>query len=241
MTAHDHAPAGRTAPRRDRHLMDPWRDDFLVELRLRDVPGRRIGDLLAEVEAHCAESGEHPAEAFGEPRAYAAVVAPGRPLRPGWQEVGGGAARGLGTALAALLLLSGMAGLRSGDAAQLSAGMLAVLGVTLLVVVVAVRRLDVVVRRPLWTGLAMTVVTVAGALSAALWRHAVIALPAWLGVIGGVALLAVCWWRMFTGGDPVVDPRTGVAPFTTPRPVLWLLWALPVLILLIGVAATLLA
>src|SRR5690554_5061435 len=48
-----------------------WCDDFVLELRLRDVPGPVIGDRLAEVEAHCTDTGESPDEAFGDPREYA--------------------------------------------------------------------------------------------------------------------------------------------------------------------------
>ena len=48
-----------------------WCDDFVLELRLRDVPGPVIGERLAEVEAHCAETGESPSEAFGDPTGYA--------------------------------------------------------------------------------------------------------------------------------------------------------------------------
>jgi hypothetical protein len=48
-----------------------WCDDFVLELRLLDVPGPVIGDRLAEVEAHCADTGETPAEAFGGPTDYA--------------------------------------------------------------------------------------------------------------------------------------------------------------------------
>ncbi len=51
-----------------------WCDDFVLELRLRDVPGAVIGDRLAEVEAHCAESGESPDAAFGEPVDYARTI-----------------------------------------------------------------------------------------------------------------------------------------------------------------------
>lgn len=56
-------------------------DDLLLHLRMRDVPGARIGEILAEVEAHSAASGETLQEAFGDPKAYAAQWAPslGRP------------------------------------------------------------------------------------------------------------------------------------------------------------------
>ncbi|MGY1837325.1 hypothetical protein ACI79P_19730 [Blastococcus sp. SYSU DS0510] len=36
-----------------------WCDDLLLRLRLRDVPGTRIGEVLAEVQSHVAETGEH--------------------------------------------------------------------------------------------------------------------------------------------------------------------------------------
>src|SRR5690554_938069 len=48
-----------------------WSDDFVLELRLLDVPGPVIGERLAEVEAHCTDTGESPAEAFGDPTDYA--------------------------------------------------------------------------------------------------------------------------------------------------------------------------
>lgn len=53
------------------HVEETWAEAFLLELRLRDVPGRAIGDALTEVESHCVESGEPAAEAFGDPTAYA--------------------------------------------------------------------------------------------------------------------------------------------------------------------------
>ncbi|MEK8228436.1 hypothetical protein NKG05_23990 [Oerskovia sp. M15] len=43
----------------------------MIELRLLDVPGDVLGAALAEVESHCAESGEKASEVFGDPVAYA--------------------------------------------------------------------------------------------------------------------------------------------------------------------------
>ncbi len=48
-----------------------WCEDFILELRLHDVPGPVIGDRLGEVEAHCTETGETPDQAFGAAVAYA--------------------------------------------------------------------------------------------------------------------------------------------------------------------------
>ena len=48
-----------------------WRDQLVLALRLRDVPGARIGEILAEVEEFCADSGVDAETAFGAPAAYA--------------------------------------------------------------------------------------------------------------------------------------------------------------------------
>jgi hypothetical protein len=48
-----------------------YRQDLLMALRMRDVPGARIAEALAEVDSHVAETGEDPVEAFGPPKAYA--------------------------------------------------------------------------------------------------------------------------------------------------------------------------
>jgi hypothetical protein len=68
-----------------------WCDDLLLALRLRDVPGARIGEVLAEVQSHVAETGEDPRSAFGPPREYADEVAGALGVRPsrGWLHVVG--------------------------------------------------------------------------------------------------------------------------------------------------------
>lgn len=78
MTENGRTPSGRFAAWRHEterrlapHVDEAWAETFLLELRLRDVPGRAIGDALAEIESHCVESGETATEAFGDPTAYA--------------------------------------------------------------------------------------------------------------------------------------------------------------------------
>src|SRR5690554_976177 len=46
-------------------------DDLILELRMLDVPGERIGQIMAEAENHLAESGQSPEQAFGPARDYA--------------------------------------------------------------------------------------------------------------------------------------------------------------------------
>lgn len=55
-----------------------WRDDFVLRLRMTNVPGARVGDALKTVEEHCRETGQEPREAFGDPRDYADSLGLGR-------------------------------------------------------------------------------------------------------------------------------------------------------------------
>lgn len=48
-----------------------WRDQLVYYLRMAEIPGDRIGDILLEVESHIQETGETPDEAFGGPKEYA--------------------------------------------------------------------------------------------------------------------------------------------------------------------------
>ena len=48
------------------------RRELVQALRLHDVPPERIGEIVAEVESHVADTGEDPREAFGPARDYAA-------------------------------------------------------------------------------------------------------------------------------------------------------------------------
>lgn len=54
---------------------EKYTHDLMVALRCNNVPGDRIGDVLAEVESHLAATGEDPREAFGDPTEYAETVA----------------------------------------------------------------------------------------------------------------------------------------------------------------------
>jgi hypothetical protein len=52
-----------------------YRDELIGALRVHEISGERVGEVLAEVEAHVVETGENPVEAFGKPSEYAAQVA----------------------------------------------------------------------------------------------------------------------------------------------------------------------
>lgn len=93
-----------------------WRDKLIFELRMKDVPGSAIGDILSEVASHVAETGEAPEEAFGDPVAYGRVRAQtvARPQHP---------YMGLGLKETVMYVASAVGGLMSaGSAWALGAG-----------------------------------------------------------------------------------------------------------------------
>ncbi|GHE11438.1 HAAS signaling domain-containing protein [Klenkia taihuensis] len=61
-----------------------YRQELIVALRLKDVPGDRIGEAVAEVESHVADTGEDPVAAFGPAKEYARTLATGQRRDPWW-------------------------------------------------------------------------------------------------------------------------------------------------------------
>jgi hypothetical protein len=61
-----------------------YRQSLVLHLRLQEVPADRIGEIVAEVESHVAETGEAPAEAFGSPREYARSLTDEHRKPPRW-------------------------------------------------------------------------------------------------------------------------------------------------------------
>ena len=120
------------------HIESAWSEAFLLELRLRGVAGTQIGAALAEVEMHCAESGETAYAAFGDARSYAtALDLPASPdqsvsLREELPSV----VLGLG---GMLLTLAAVGAWRSGTGVHVTAGSVAVLAILLVGVTLVVR------------------------------------------------------------------------------------------------------
>src|SRR3954453_1987335 len=120
--AHLHA-AGRRAARLGEcdvvTSVQTYNDKLLYALRLRNVPGPRIAEVLAEVDSHVAESGEDPCDAFGEPGLYAeqvsmAIAASGQPSRRHPLAASHALAYGLASAGGAWLLLDSVSAWTSG-------------------------------------------------------------------------------------------------------------------------------
>ncbi|QDO89634.1 hypothetical protein FNH13_15915 [Ornithinimicrobium ciconiae] len=70
-------PAGNDVGRSTPHIDRSWRETFVFEQRLADRTGVEIGDALAVVDTHCAESGESAEQAFGDPAAYSRSLVEG--------------------------------------------------------------------------------------------------------------------------------------------------------------------
>jgi hypothetical protein len=220
--------------------MDEWRDEFVTAARFQLLPGQQIGDALAEIDAHCTDSGQDPQQAFGDPAEYARTLAAGRrPARRRWLGVTG-VARALGGVGGLLILLDGLAAVRDRTSATITAGQLCAIGVATIAIAafvtpavlgarVSLRQQHFVVLATAGLGAAMLAVTV--------WTAPAIRAPAWpLLAAGGVAAVAA-YWPMLTRrvtSDRIIDPRTGGEPFVLPRRARWALtaarWSLPALL-----------
>src|SRR6478735_1741312 len=161
------------------HVEDEWTQAFLLELRLRGVDGRRIGSALAEVEAHCAESGESARSAFGDPEAYAADLAPAP--APASPDLARDVARSVLGLAGMLLTLAAIGAWSSGTEVELTAGFLAVSALVVLGTVLVVRLAEPLLRAVVkhWW-----VAVVGGGAPVALfvavlvaWRQAVVSVP----------------------------------------------------------------
>ena len=137
------------------HLDPAWGEDLLVALRVREVSGARIGQILAEADAHCAQTNESAPEAFGPASQYAARLDfPGQDRAP--VPVTRSTIGMLGAQLvgAALTTLGGNA-LIEGTQVQVRAADLLVAGLVLLATWVAYRRLEQLLRHAVLGALAM--------------------------------------------------------------------------------------
>ncbi|PKH40311.1 hypothetical protein SAMN05192575_110116 [Nocardioides alpinus] len=195
------------------HIEPDWAEAFLLELRLRGVGGQRIGAALAEVEAHCAESGESAREAFGDPAAYAVELAPARSVvAPDVRRELGTSALGLG---GMLLTLAAVGAWQSGARVEVTAGIAAVLVLVLVGTTLVVSRAEQLLRavvRHWWVamlGATLPIVLFVGVLL--LGRQTVFTVAAMPAFVAGVALLAGSTARSIrtadTVGDPVVGPE----------------------------------
>jgi hypothetical protein len=192
-------------------VTDPYLRHLQLALRAHEVPGPRIGEVMAEVEAHVAESGERPDEAFGPAEEYAATIAATigeapPPPETAAQRRKSAAVRWLSTyalAFGVMLLAATL-----GSPAELTPGWLVV---TLLLPPAA----EFVVSRLLHRGIALmrlwliVAATAAGMLAALVTvdEPVLLRLPWSISLPIAVILLAAGAGRLRP--DPVIDPRSG--------------------------------
>ncbi len=201
------------------HVDREWTEAALLELRLRGVPGDRIGDVLAEVDAHCVDSGVPAAEAFGDPVEYArSLDLPTEPvLSP--RELAGVVGRGSVQVLGMLATLWGLGAWVKGEPLALTAGLLATLAVvvaaelSLLWLAERVLRLLVQTKLAAFAVLVAPLVVMGGLLL--LLDQEVAQVPAAPVTLLGVAVVAVVQVlevraeREGEDDDPVVPPLGG--------------------------------
>lgn len=164
-----------------------WCDDFVIELRLRDVPGPVIGEHLGEVEAHCGETGETPTEAFGDPTDYARQIdEDGSPER-----VSGTWKITILSAAQVLAMLVGTAAVTPwarGEQLSYNAVQLACLGLFLLALLSLPQLLSPLIRHPWAVGVPLSalvpLVAVGAAASDRLGLPALLTLPAPVLAVG---------------------------------------------------------
>lgn len=206
-----------------------WSVPFVLTLRSGNVTGAAIGAALREVESHCAESGQAPIDAFGDPEAYADS------LRLPVAHSGDGMVSTLAPSVVGLvgLLLSAptVAAWRLGTAVQVSTGLAASAVIAVIVVALAARP-QVFRKRALFAGVAAGGF-LAVFLAPVVWTGIAFRAPALLcGAVAVAALLVSALWQRHTlDPDVITDP---LAPHS-PGPGRWFTvlttWLFPLLAL----------
>lgn len=223
-----------------RQATNQWRDAFAVQLRLRNVPGARIGEALAEVDTHCADAGQSPQEAFGDPQAYAESLAAGlgSPTTPRTRLSRKDALTTLSTLAGIACLLEGVDSVTHHLPGILTTGHLAgVVAGTAGVAAIMTVLFRTSHRRGTWLLIAATAACVSAMFYVqAAWKTPLVHAPGWLLLTVGVLALAVAWFPLVSGrllADRIVDPRTGTEPYPATRLLLAIFrWGLPALLLL---------
>ena len=142
-----------------------WFDEFIVELRLRDVLGHAIGDAVASARELLADTGQSAEEAFGPARTYAASLELPRDSGPGW------ATRGLWPSLlgvlAFLLFVQVFVAWAQDERFLISPAQLALLVAPAALVAFLPLYLQAAMRRPWLLGLLLIIGAVLGFVSSA--------------------------------------------------------------------------
>jgi hypothetical protein len=220
-------------------MTDTYVNRLVLALRMRDVPGNRIGQVVAELEAHVAESREAPVDAFGSAEEYADRVAAAldRPATRRHRQALRGLLIAWPIALAAMLVTDGVGGLAFDERIELTIGKVLLFGLlppaAVLIVQLIGRR-----QRPSWPigfGVLLLFVGVF-AVPLLLPRPVLATYPAWPALAAGVLLIiGTIPWTLRP--DLIIDPRDGRNRYPLPW---WLILfmagglVLPLLILVLS-------
>jgi hypothetical protein len=198
------------------HVESSWSQAFVVELRLRGVGGPRIGAALAEVDSHCADSGQTALEVIGDATTYAQSLDLPEETGTSPRELLPAVAPVAVQVLGFLLALWGVIGRRQGGTVELTTGHLAtfalITGGMVAIVLVAQRLLRAVVAHPFLVWFAFMAGIGAIVVASALLQDVVASVPAGplLGAglaVAGVGVVAeVVRSRSGSDHDPVMAP-----------------------------------
>ena len=203
-----------------------WIDEMVVELRLRGVGGAAIGDAVAAVESHCADSGESPSEAFGDPRAYATSLTFAEDDLTGdsleeWVAVFAPVVVGL---LGFSATTGAVSALLTGEGVAITRGGLASAAFLVVAVALLARFLRAFLAHGVAGALYVGGAIAVGAMLPMLWRTPLVVVPPLPAGIAGIALLAlsvVLGRRARRLEDPVLDPVDRSDRYASRHPVLW--------------------
>ena len=195
------------------HVEPAWSETFLLELRLRGVAGSQIGAALAEVETHCAESGETAHAAFGDARSYATALelppSPDQTVSLRGELLSGGL--GLG---GMLLTLAAVGAWRSDSGVNVTGGSVAVLAILIVGTALFVRyaaRLVRAIATSAWLAVVFAVAPVAVFVCALLLfgKTVLLTLPMMPSLVVGLLALAANTLLSLRRADSLEDPVVG--------------------------------
>ena len=195
------------------HIEPEWAEALLLELRLRGVAGQQIGATLAEIEAHCADSGESAREAFGDPTSY--VTALGLTPSPDQKVSLRTELPSVGSGMAGMLLtLAAVGAWLSGTDVGVTGGSLAILALLLLGTFLIVRHAETLMRAlatRLWLAVAFAVVPIAVFVGVLLLfgQTVLFTVPMLPSLVVGVLALAASTALALRRADSLEDPVVG--------------------------------
>ncbi|GAB76538.1 hypothetical protein SAMN05421595_1666 [Austwickia chelonae] len=227
------------------HVDKDWAADLLLELRLRDISGARIGDILTEVESHCAASGQKATEAFGDPQEYAMCLDFEGQQRTPVERSPNNLTPAVLALLCGFAVSAGLTGALDGQPVEMRTGALVAVLMSVGYLLAAVHYLNMLLRS-LWRWMTAFMAFFCAVVALLLWGGPVVfTAPALPLTVGGSLLLVVfasvqTFLQSGSSADPIVNPGESLSPADA-REAKWIvlggIWAAPLLIPTITLAS----